>query len=531
MKSKKLLFLIATIATCLMSCDDTTDLIGGSIVDNLDNVNVKCDTFSVASGSATAGAVYSRSTTGYLGKVKDPETGSFVSGDFCTQFYTLEGTQLPEKSTIMSKLKDGRLIADSCVIYLYYDNYFGDSLSTMKVRAIEMGTPLEENKKDYNYSDFNPETLCRTDGGAVDVKKTYTLYDNAKDTVGVIRIKLPNTKLNADSTAIIGSYAYHSKDGKGYHNYGTYLMQKYFEDPKNYKNAYTFIHNVCPGFYFKSADGLGSMAYIYMSQMLIYYKYKYEKTNADGTKKDTISSVVSTFAGTEEVLQTTRINGNLGKIDLEDPTCTYVKSPAGIYTELTIPVDEVMDEHKSDTINSARLSLTRINNTNHDGHSFNYPSTLLMVQKDKLKGFFEDGKLADNKESFLATYSAADNTTSNTLANSYTFHNISNLIKYMYDTRKKKIGEEPADRSSTAWNTWNDKKNAYAVANSDWNKVYIVPVTAKYETRNNTQQLVKVQHNMGMTETRLQRGDGLVPANKNDIKLKLFVIYSKFEKK
>ena len=101
----------------------------------------------------------------------------------------------------------------------------------------------------------------------------------------------------------------------------------------------------------------------------------------------------------------------------------------------------------------------------------------------------------------------------------------------MYDTRKKEIGEEPADRSSAAWNTWNDKKNAYAVANSDWNKVYIVPVTAKYETRNNTQQLVKVQHNMGMTETRLQRGDGLVPANKNDIKLKLFVIYSKFEKK
>lgn len=75
------------------------------------------------------------------------------------------------------------------------------------------------------------------------------------------------------------------------------------------------------------------------------------------------------------------------------------------------------------------------------------------------------------------------------------------------------------------------QENAYAVANSDWNKVYIVPVTAKYETRNNTQQLVKVQHNMGMTETRLQRGDGLVPANKNDIKLKLFVIYSKFEKK
>lgn len=529
MKSIKLIYLLALLAVCIVSCDDTTDLIGGSIVDNFDKVNVKCDTFSIASESELAGAVYSRSTTGYLGKVKDPETGSFVSGNFCTQFYTLEGTQLPEKSTIMSKLKNGEVIADSCVLYLYYNNYFGDSLSTMKVRVMELSEPINENEPKNNYSDFNPEDICRKDAGAVSISKTYTLYDNSKDTTGVIRIKLPNTRLNSDSSQIVGSYAYHDKSGNPYHNYGTYLMDKYYSNPKNYKNAYSFVHNVCPGFYFKTADGVGSMAYIYMSQMLVYYKYKYEKTNTDGTKKDTTVNVVTTFAGTEEVHQSTHIDGGMGKIDLTGDY-TYVKSPAGINTVLTLPVDEVMSGHTTDSISSARLSLTRINNDTNEKYNFSYPSTLLMVQADSLKDFFEEGKLADNKVSFLATYSATDNTTVNSLANSYTFHNISDLITHIYKVRMKEIGEEPKDKNSNVWTEWNNRKTKYATSHSNWNKVCIVPVKTKYETRNKIQQLVKVENDMSMTQTRLVKGDGTITPNKKDIKLKLFVVYSKFEK-
>lgn len=508
MKKNKLILSLAFALLCLLSCDDTTDGIGTSIIDNLDNINVTCDTFSVASRTVVSGPVYSRSTTGYLGNVKDPETKANVKGHFTTQFYTLENTELPSEKSIASRLKDGSVIADSCIIYLYYNSYFGDSLSAMKVKMMELDKPMEENMK--YYSDFNPETMCRTDKGAVNVNKTYSLYDMSADTIQKkIKIVLPNSKLDKDSN-IVGIPVY-SKNGKSYYNYGTYLMQKYYENPKLYKNAYTFIHNVCPGFYFKSTDGVGSMAYINMSQMLVYYKYTYEKTT-DGVKKDTTTNVVTTFAGTEEVIQASKIEGDNGNIDTENTEYTYEKSPAGLYTELTIPVDDILLNHTTDTINSVRLSLTRINNDKKDKYAFATPQNLLLLPTDSLKDFFEGGKLPDSKISYLASYTSTTDDIGGA-TNAYTFHNISDLITYMRNRREKNPSDE------------------------NWNKVYVIPVSTTYETINSRQQLAKVENDMSLTSTKIVRGDGVTPVdalgnkNKEDIKMKLFVVYSNFKKK
>lgn len=120
--------------------------------------------------------------------------------------------------------------------------------------------------------------------------------------------------------------------------------------------------------------------------MLVYYKYKYEKTT-NGEKKDTTVNVVTTFAGTEEVIQSTRISNDNAAIDkmVEEGNkndITYIKSPAGIFTELTIPVDEILNGHENDTINSARISLTRINNTKHEKYNLDIPTTLLLIPND-----------------------------------------------------------------------------------------------------------------------------------------------------
>ncbi len=507
MKLKNIIFSLTALAAGICSCDDNTDTIGGSIVDNLDNVNVTSASFPVTTNSVASGAVYSRSATGYLGKIKDPETGAAITGNFLTQFYTLENTQLPEESSIDSKL-NGEIIADSCVVFIYYDTYFGDSLSTMKLKLQELAKPLNAGNK--YYSDFDPKAsgYLRTEGGSVNVNKTYALYDLAADTMPKkIRIKLPNSTLNADGTVL--KYAYTDKDGKQYYNYGSYIMNKYYENPKLFKNAYTFINNVCPGFYFESTDGLGSMANIYLTQMLLYYKYTYEK-ETDGVKKDTTVNVVTTFAGTEEVVQASSIKNNDAKISqmVEDASCTYLKSPAGIYTEMTIPVDDIMAGHENDTLNSARISLTRINNSVHEEYNFSKPSTLLLVPKDSLTSFFENEQLADNKETYLAVYSSSDASTYGTVENGYTFHNIANLIKHLYLIKKE--GEE--------------KDANWTASHPNWNKVLIVPVSTTYTTVGSTSQLVKVANDMSITETKLLRGE---EGNSN---VTINVVYSKFEK-
>lgn len=479
---KTIIYTVIAIMSCITiaSCDDTTDSIGNSLTDNMDMLKVTTDTFNVATRSIVADSVLSRSTTGYLGKIRDIETGNCITGDFMAQFSTLENYKLPEKDSIVS-LQDGEVIADSCSIRLFYTDYYGDSLATMNITAYEMNEPMKEGVK--YYSNFDPiaEGLIRNDG--MKVNKTYTLTDlsiSDEDRADESSYT-PNIKINLNKP-------YTDKNGVTYNNYGTYIMRMYYEDPDRFKNSYNFIHEVCPGFYFKTNDGIGSMAYITVSQLNIYFRYLNDSTYVGTTS----------FSATEEVLQTTNISNDKQNIaDLaNDNTCTYLKTPAGIFTEITLPVDEITENHSNDTINTAKISLTRINNNTHNEYSLSAPSTLLMIPKDSLYTFFENGDNVDYKKSFIATYSSS--------TNQYTFNNISGMITYMADIKKKGLAEN---------SNWLNE-------HPDWNRVVVIPVSV---TTNSSSQIVKIVHDMSLTSTKLVGG------SENPYEpIKINVIYSKF---
>ncbi|WP_418874860.1 DUF4270 domain-containing protein [Xylanibacter rarus] len=479
---KTIIYTVIAIISCITiaSCDDTTDSIGNSLTDNMDMLKVTTDTFNVATRSIVADSVLSRSTTGYLGKIRDIETGNYITGDFMAQFSTLENYKLPEKDSIVS-LQDGEVIADSCSIRLFYTDYYGDSLATMNITAYEMNEPMKEGVK--YYSNFDPiaEGIIRNDG--MKVNKTYTLTDlsiSNEDRADESSYT-PNIKINLNKP-------YTDKNGVTYNNYGTYIMRMYYEDPDRFKNSYNFIHEVCPGFYFKTNDGIGSMAYITVSQLNIYFRYLNDSTYVGTTS----------FSATEEVLQTTNISNDKQNIaDLaNDNTCTYLKTPAGIFTEITLPVDEITENHSNDTINTAKISLTRINNNTHDEYSLSAPSTLLMIPKDSLYTFFENGDNVDYKKSFIATYSSS--------TNQYTFNNISGMITYMADIKKKGLAEN---------SNWLNE-------HPDWNRVVVIPVSV---TTNSSSQIVKIVHDMSLTSTKLVGG------SENPYEpIKINVIYSKF---
>lgn len=479
---KTIIYTVIAIMSCITiaSCDDTTDSIGNSLTDNMDMLKVTTDTFNVATRSIVADSVLSRSTTGYLGKIRDIETGNYITGDFMAQFSTLENYKLPEKDSIVS-LQDGEVIADSCSIRLFYTDYYGDSLATMNITAYEMNEPMKEGVK--YYSNFDPiaEGLIRNDG--MKVNKTYTLTDlsiSDEDRADESSYT-PNIKINLNKP-------YTDKNGVTYNNYGTYIMRMYYEDPDRFKNSHNFIHEVCPGFYFKTNDGIGSMAYITVSQLNIYFRYLNDSTYVGTTS----------FSATEEVLQTTNISNDKQNIaDLaNDNTCTYLKTPAGIFTEITLPVDEITENHSNDTINTAKISLTRINNNTHDEYSLSAPSTLLMIPKDSLYTFFENGDNVDYKKSFIATYSSS--------TNQYTFNNISGMITYMADIKKKGLAEN---------SNWLNE-------HPDWNRVVVIPVSV---TTNSSSQIVKIVHDMSLTSTKLVGG------SENPYEpIKINVIYSKF---
>ena len=141
----------------------------------------------------------------------------------------------------------------------------------------------------------------------------------------------------------------------------------------------------------------------YINTPLIFYYFRYNVTT------DSTIVASSSFAGTEEVLQTTTFSTDRDRLKelAADNSCTYLKTPEGLYTEVTLPVAEIMSGHENDTVNTARLNIPRIVNQNPSAYSLSLPSTVLMIPADSLYSFFANHQLPDYI-ALQATYSHAE---------------------------------------------------------------------------------------------------------------------------
>lgn len=476
---KIFVFLALAVSMALItSCDDTTDTIGGSLIPDNDKLVVSTDSFDVSSKTIPAGNVIPRTSTGYLGKMTDAETNTQVTANFMTQFHVLDNYQMTVADSITSRDASKNIIADSCEIRLFYKGSYGDSLAQMKLTAYELNKPVEEG---ITYrSNFDPiaNNYVRTNGG-IAVNRSYTLTDLTEpDSVRKTSnyVKNINIKLNDQYT---------DKDGVVYNNFGTYLMRKYQSNPTAFRNSYHFLHEICPGFYFKITDGEGSMAKIEQAQINIYYRAK------KGTsEKETFTKLV----GTEEVLQLTNFSNDQAKLQdlIKETGHTYLKTPAGLFTQLTLPITDILTGHENDTINSAKIEIKRVNNNASSTYNFGIPQNILMLPADSVETFFAKTRLNDNKTSFLASY--------NTTKNSYIFNNISGLISFF--------------------------KQAKYPRSENWGKVVLVPVelqtttTGSGASQKTTVNMISNQ--MGLSSTKLlgntSAGNGL----------RITVVYSKF---
>lgn len=451
MKILRLLTVLVIAALTFAACDDTTEGIGGSITNKIDNINISDSAFNVTTKSIVAGAVLSRNNTGLIGKMKDPETGNYVKGDYMTQLSVLPTFSVDTLDYIKQANK-GSIEADSCYLLVSYNASYGDTIAPMKVTAYEMTKPMKEDKEYYsNYDAFK-------EGWVSENNQHWSSNYNLSNTSDVKNFKI---YLNKE----------YKKGGKTYKNYGSYIMQTYAEHPEYFKTNYKFLHNVCPGFYIKNVGGTGNMAKIWNTELIFYWK-RQKTINKDSTA---VGIGYNRFDGTEEVLQLNKIENdteNLEQLASRQDSCTYLKSPAGIFTEVTLPIEDIMKGHEKDTLNTATISFPRLNNADEDNpYNFATPSTILMVQKDSLQSFFEKSKLADNRTSYTTSYSSTG-----TYKNAYTFQNIANLVSAMYKNKGK--GE-------------------------NWDKVVLVPVNVITTTQGYTTVISKINHDMSLASTRL----------------------------
>ena len=455
----------AVLSTLIYSCDESTTGIGDTTIPAEDYIPAGAAIYDVHTRSILADSVYARTSTAYLGKYTDPHFGEF-SADFITQFNCTDNFEFPETIQEITGLQ----------MRMFYDSYFGDATNAMRMQIDTLDKVIPEKELSTFYTSVDPTQYYNENSNPVARKAFAARGASASDT----------TIVNYDSYGNSTSYSYYWQDVKLPLTLGQHMFDKYKEDKNNYKNAEAFIKNVLKGFYVHCTHGDGTILYINDMQLHLNFKYLIESSSG---KVDSLVNGSTIFAATKEVIQANHFqNSDRLKELVEEKDYTYLKTPAGIFTEVTLPIEEITEMHMRDTLNAASITFTRYNEKSESKYPMGIPQTLLMVRKANMHDFFEKNGTYDNLTSFIAEYAGSSES-----ANTYSFTNISSLITQCINEKK------------------NGKNDA------DWNKVVLIPV--KTETDSNGS-VIGLKSNLDMESACLVGGE------KNPIKMQ--ILYTTF---
>ena len=463
------LLAIATLLT-FTQCDDNTGSIGGSLVPENDIITAETKTFYATSNTIMANdSILANTSDVYLGMYTDEESGTVFSPSFVTQFGCTEDFEFPMEGVVDDS-------ASYTKLRLYFNEYYGDSLNAMRCEVYELDNTLQEGVP--YYTNFDPEELYDVEKKPL-AAKTFNVIDyNVHDTIlnsdnyaRHIEIALPNSIGNRFISK------FYEKDAEG-----NIIGKKYFA------NSEVFINDIFKGIYVKCVQGDGTILKIYRARIDVGFKRLIKSSSG---AMDSIQALSAPFYSGKEVLQTNKFDNNDLKPLLDEKEYTYIKTPAGLFTEVKLPICELVEN--CDTINSAKMVFTRYN---EEGGSMNSAhGTLLMVRKADMYKFFLKNKLNDGETSYLTSFVNS--------SNEYVFSNIANLFKHCYKEYTEGVQKD---------SDWETK-------NPDWDKVVLIPVTT---TEDSNGSVVKILHDISISSMRLRGG--------TEYEIPIEVVTSKFKK-
>lgn len=450
------------LAATLFSCDDTTSGIGEFVSDN-DKINAFADSYTVSSRTVLLDSVYSRTRNAYLGRYTDPDFGLYTA-DFIAQINCPENFRLPETVQGIEEASLG----------IFYREFYGDSLASLRLRVDTLNRVINDNGEDKSlyYTSFDPKKYYDVSKEPI-VEKDYAAIDKS----------VPDSILN-DKDYYMGVFADLNKD------FCSYLYKKYEEDDHaNFRDSHSFINNVLKGFYIHVTQGEGSVLYIGEVQLRMKVKFLTERKSTG--KVDSVAYTIVPMSSTKEVFMSTHMEGTEQLKEIaNEKKHTYLKTPAGLCTEITFPIQEMYDMHKTDTLNSVSLLITKYKdsgtNTGLSPYKPSVPQELLLVRKNEENDFFEQNKTFDNKTSFIGQYDPD--------INGYKFTKLNRLISSIFSEIK---GGKDKDEN--------------------WNKVLLIPVITEKDMSGN---VIGVSHNMEISSARLFGGE-------EGEKLNIDIVYTK----
>lgn len=525
MKVRYLGTLLLAILT-FSGCDDNTGSLGMEMLPDSDGMSAHTTTFDVTTQSFVADSVFAKTSTGYVGKFTDKEFG-FYEASFLTELNCTDNFSFPEVykvTEVDSQGKPikatGRMAGDSVVsvqLVIYYSKWFGDSLNACRMSVYELSKILEKNEK-VHYTNINPNDYYSSNSTPLG-RKAYTAYDTT------VPDSIRNGKDNSGNPTYYPSITF-PLDKKTFGE--DRILKKYRENPKLFENSAAFIKNIFKGIYAKTDNGDGTILYI--DRVDLQMQFRFHAINdttgvalkkKDGKGDSLFYSMNTVFASTKEVIQANQfLNSEMIKKKAEEKEHTYIKSPAGIFTEATMPYDKIYKELSQDTLNAVKLTFTNYNEESNYKFSMSAPKDVLLIRKKDLKSFFEDNKLTDNMTSFTVSHN-------NVASNQYTFKNIARLVTTCINEKqaaKKKAKE-------TAGSTWNetDWEVKWEADNKDWDKVLLIPIVVTYDYSNsNNPTMTSIQNDLQPGYAKLKGGIETDATGAVKTPLKIEVTYTRF---
>ena len=464
----------------LISCDDETSNLGASLTPQGDVITVMSDScFATSRTIKSTDSLIIMTSQCNLGRFTEQTSGATIRAGYLTQLACMENLSIADSVYGIGNHVFPQWFIDTigndrpyyANLKLYFSYFFGDSTNNIKLEVFPLDKMIDENNR--YYPDVDPSVFCNTDAkplasvtvSAVNMQDYDSIRSNS-NYYRSITIPLP------DSIARMILSAYDNP-----------ATRHYFADSKS------FMQNLVKGFYIRCSQGDGTIIYIERTVLEVNFKY----INYDDNKPK-MQSLMAEFLGNSEVLQMNSIKWTGLDSQLADNSGTWIRSPFGVMTEITLPVDEMRDDQY--VLNSAQLRLSSAN-TPSSKYKPSVPTTLLLIRKDMLQEFFAKNSLYDNIESYIATYSTKYGT--------YTFENIAAMVEKMFNDR-------------TDWLKENNGKTAadYEQERPDWNKVVLVPVSANLDSRYSA-----ISYNLDINMHQVK----LIGA---DTKIKIKTIRSKF---
>lgn len=487
--------LVAVMAMAIISCTEDTGSLG--IPPANETLETSTAVFNVYSRSMKIDSIQARSAASYLGAIYDPETNGRLTSNFVTQFAILEDVKpFPPIDSITSRDAQGNPCCDSVMLQLHFDSYFGDVNAPLKlaIYPLDKANPLCEDSTYYTTTDLRKYIRPGYEDKPI-ATKVFTAWDrihgsdpsnSSAGSYPSIRVPMPVSEGNM----IMDMYRKYLEENKG--------LAADNHVNHDFDDSYHFIRNVLPGYYAEIINGEGVMVRVFVDALYLIYNARMQN---DSIVEEIPSYTV--FAGTPEVIQSCQFSQTDVNDLVEDESCTWLKSPVGICTEITLPIDDIFaNGHEEDSISRVELMMTRYNDDisgEHSGEHFGIPQNLLLVRKTEVNKFFKESKTPDECTSYVTSFSSTYNT--------YTFANIGQIATFIHKEREAAVLRYIKDElnvDNPGAELIAEQTREWSKANPDWNKCCLIPVDITTNTSTGT--VTSVSHELALAGARLVRG-------------------------